>query len=81
MHLLLDFVLQLAATFQSLHHAELKLRLQRRIQLSEEREIVMSRAAKLTLTGTSLFAVGTIIFVHHAQQAEKAVRLPFLITS
>jgi PET assembly of cytochrome c oxidase, mitochondrial len=34
----------------------------------------MSRAAKLTLTGTSLFAVGTIVFVHYAQQAEKAVR-------
>jgi translation initiation factor 2B subunit (eIF-2B alpha/beta/delta family) len=35
----------------------------------------MSRAAKLTLTGTSLFAIGTIFFVHHAQQAEKAVCL------
>jgi protein PET117 len=33
----------------------------------------MSRAAKLTLVGTSLFALGTIAFVHHAQQAEKAV--------
>ncbi|KAN0112878.1 hypothetical protein V8E51_005829 [Hyaloscypha variabilis] len=32
----------------------------------------MSRAAKLTLAGTSLFAIGTIAFVHHAQQAEKA---------
>jgi len=32
----------------------------------------MSRAAKLTLTGTSLFAIGTIVFVHYAQQAEKA---------
>jgi len=32
----------------------------------------MSRAAKLTLAGTSLFAIGTIVFVHHAQQAEKA---------
>jgi len=32
----------------------------------------MSRAAKLTLTGTSLFAIGTIAFVHYAQQAEKA---------
>jgi len=32
----------------------------------------MSRAAKLTLTGTSLFAIGTIVFVHSAQQAEKA---------
>lgn len=35
----------------------------------------MSRVAKLTLAGTSLFAIGTIVFVHHAQQAEKAVRL------
>jgi len=35
----------------------------------------MSRAAKLTLAGTSLFAIGTIVFVHHAQQAEKAVSL------
>ncbi|KAE9375518.1 hypothetical protein N431DRAFT_463600 [Stipitochalara longipes BDJ] len=32
----------------------------------------MSRTAKLTLAGTSLFAIGTIVFVHHAQQAEKA---------
>ncbi|KAH8796520.1 hypothetical protein BGZ57DRAFT_946633 [Hyaloscypha finlandica] len=32
----------------------------------------MSRVAKLTLAGTSLFAIGTIVFVHHAQQAEKA---------
>jgi hypothetical protein len=36
----------------------------------------MSRAAKLTLTGTSLFAIGTIVVVHYTQQAEKAVR-PF----
>jgi len=32
----------------------------------------MSRAAKLTLAGTSLFAVTTIVFVHYAQQSEKA---------
>jgi len=32
----------------------------------------MSRAAKLTLAGTSLFAVSTIIFVHFQQQADKA---------
>jgi len=32
----------------------------------------MSRAAKLTLTGTSLFAIGTIVVVHYTQQAEKA---------
>jgi protein PET117 len=33
----------------------------------------MSRAAKLTLVGTSLFAVGTVFFVHFQQQSEKAV--------
>jgi len=32
----------------------------------------MSRAAKLTLTGTTLFAAATIVFVHYGQQAEKA---------
>ncbi|QSZ33401.1 hypothetical protein DSL72_002989 [Monilinia vaccinii-corymbosi] len=32
----------------------------------------MSRAAKLTLLGTSTFAAGTIVFVHYAQTAEKA---------
>ncbi|KAL3422563.1 cytochrome c oxidase assembly protein [Phlyctema vagabunda] len=32
----------------------------------------MSRASKLTLAGTSLFAVSTVFFVHYAQQAEKA---------
>ncbi|CAG8957894.1 hypothetical protein HYFRA_00000234 [Hymenoscyphus fraxineus] len=31
----------------------------------------MSRASKLTLAGTSLFAVGTVFFVHYTQQAEK----------
>lgn len=38
----------------------------------------MSRAAKLTLGGSSLFALSTIVFVHYAQQAEKAVCLPLL---
>lgn len=33
----------------------------------------MSRASKLTLLGTSLFAVSTVVFVHFQQQAEKAV--------
>jgi protein PET117 len=33
----------------------------------------MSRAAKLTLAGSSLFAVSTIFFVHFQQKAEKAV--------
>lgn len=32
----------------------------------------MSRAAKLTLAGTSLFAISTVFFVHFQQQAEKA---------
>ncbi|PSS20680.1 hypothetical protein M430DRAFT_120659 [Amorphotheca resinae ATCC 22711] len=32
----------------------------------------MSRAAKLTLAGSSLFAIATVAFVHYAQQSEKA---------
>jgi len=32
----------------------------------------MSRAAKLTLAGTSLFAISTVFFVHYSQQAEKS---------
>lgn len=36
----------------------------------------MSRASKLTLAGTSLFAVSTIIFVHFQQTAEQSVRRP-----
>ncbi|KAI1204451.1 uncharacterized protein F4807DRAFT_447283 [Annulohypoxylon truncatum] len=31
----------------------------------------MSRASKLTLAGTSLFAVGTVIVVHFQQKMEK----------
>ncbi|KAH8646711.1 cytochrome c oxidase assembly protein [Xylariales sp. PMI_506] len=31
----------------------------------------MSRASKLTLAGTSLFAVGTVVFVHFQQKFEK----------
>ncbi|KAI1633360.1 cytochrome c oxidase assembly protein [Biscogniauxia mediterranea] len=31
----------------------------------------MSRASQLTLFGTSMFAVGTIIFVHFQQKFEK----------
>ncbi|RKF73109.1 putative cytochrome c oxidase assembly protein [Golovinomyces cichoracearum] len=31
----------------------------------------MSLASKLTLAGTSIFALGTIVFVHYAQKAEK----------
>ena len=34
----------------------------------------MSRASKLTLLGTSIFAASTIIFVHFQQKSEKAVR-------
>ena len=33
----------------------------------------MSRAAKLTLAGTSFMAAGIVVFVHYAQQSEKAV--------
>ncbi|EKD17105.1 uncharacterized protein L3040_000370 [Drepanopeziza brunnea f. sp. 'multigermtubi'] len=32
----------------------------------------MSRPAKLTLAGTTLFAAATIVFVHYGQQAEKS---------
>ncbi|KAL8349950.1 hypothetical protein RB598_005337 [Gaeumannomyces tritici] len=32
----------------------------------------MSRASKLTLIGTSLFATTTVIFVHFQQKTEKA---------
>ncbi|KAI9762078.1 MAG: hypothetical protein M1840_001487 [Geoglossum simile] len=32
----------------------------------------MSRAAKLTLAGTTAVAAGIVVFVHYAQQAEKA---------
>jgi protein PET117 len=38
--------------------------------------VKMSRAAKLTLAGSSLFAISTIVFVHFQQQAEKAVSYP-----
>lgn len=33
----------------------------------------MSKASKMTLAGTSLFAVATVFFVHFQQQAEKDV--------
>lgn len=36
----------------------------------------MSRAAKLTLAGTSLGAIGIVVLVHYQQNAEKAVSLP-----
>ena len=36
----------------------------------------MSRAAKLTLAGTSLGAVAVVTLVHYQQNSEKAVRLP-----
>ncbi|OBT52131.1 hypothetical protein VE04_06467 [Pseudogymnoascus sp. 24MN13] len=32
----------------------------------------MSRASKLTLAGTSLFAISTVFFVHFQQKAEKS---------
>ncbi|KAK4235210.1 hypothetical protein C8A03DRAFT_46600 [Achaetomium macrosporum] len=31
----------------------------------------MSRASKLTLLGTSLFALGTVVLVHYQQKAEQ----------
>ncbi|KAK0666059.1 hypothetical protein QBC41DRAFT_231463 [Cercophora samala] len=31
----------------------------------------MSQASKLTLLGTSLFALGTVVFVHYQQKAEQ----------
>ena len=34
----------------------------------------MSRAAKLTLAGTSAMAASIVLFVHYTQRAEKAVR-------
>lgn len=40
----------------------------------------MSRASRLTLLGTSLFAAGTVFFVHFQQQAEKSVRVPLPLT-
>lgn len=33
----------------------------------------MSRVSQLTLAGTSIFALSTIIFVHFQQKAEQAV--------
>lgn len=38
-----------------------------------------SRASKLTLLATSTFAIGTVVFVHFQQQAEKAVCLSFFL--
>lgn len=41
----------------------------------------MSTKAKMTLAGTAAGALGIIVFVHYAQQAEKAVRLRCPITT
>ena len=38
----------------------------------------MSRASKLTLLGTSAFALGTVFFVHWQQKSEKEVCLSYL---
>jgi protein PET117 len=35
----------------------------------------MSRASKMTLLGTSLFAMTTVVFVHFQQKAEQQVRV------
>jgi len=40
----------------------------------------MSRASKLTLLGTSLFALSTVVFVHFQQKAEQEVRLRTFIS-
>lgn len=40
----------------------------------------MSRAAKLTLAGTSFMAASTVVFVHYSQQSEKTVSPPFPYT-
>ena len=39
----------------------------------------MSLASKITFAATSLAAASTVYFVHYGQQAEKAVRPPFLL--
>lgn len=36
----------------------------------------MSRAAKLTLAGTSIGAIGIVTLVHYQQNSEKAVSIP-----
>lgn len=43
------------------------------IDLKGLRSVIMSTKAKLTLLGTSLGALGIIVFVHTAQKTEKAV--------
>jgi protein PET117 len=39
----------------------------------------MSRASKLTLAATSLFAASTVVFVHFQQKSERLVRFASLI--
>ena len=41
----------------------------------------MSRASKFTLTGTSLAALGILVFVHWAQKAEQAVSCPICLAN
>lgn len=42
----------------------------------------MSRASKMTLLGSSLFALGTVVFVHFQQKYEQEVNMsPFLFLS
>ena len=43
------------------------------VHTPKEPHQTMSRAAKLTLAGTTAAAAGIVVFVHYAQQAEKAV--------
>lgn len=44
----------------------------------EDLEATMSRASKLTLLGTSLLTVCTVVGVHFQQKFEQAVRFPLL---
>lgn len=45
------------------------------VRYASSLQLEMSRASKLTLAGTSLMTAGIVVFVHYAQQAEKAVSI------
>jgi hypothetical protein len=59
----------------TLSRAFLGLRLALEVVVANPNNQKMSRASKLTLLGTSLFAAGTVVFVHFQQQWEKDVSL------
>lgn len=42
-----------------------------------DHDLVMSRAARLTLTASAIFCVGTIYLVHYMQHSEREVRYVF----